>query len=273
MNFITKANAMKIVTSSINDVKGLNGTIYEPMKIYFFSKYEKNQLLAIKELLKDPEKYFTEIYVPIETEDTYTLVYEGNNPCYHESDECEFLYSNMRNYKIPEDIVEMGKEKVLEFREWFKSVQYLLIDESKLDVFVARLHARWGINTNVNALNYDNSGISSYDNIEIPELKKRINAQIKAAGRFYYESELNKKILSKFSRISFLAYKDDPIYGNETGLSDEELKSFLKHYNKKYKKPIKSDLVEYYKLEYNPKIEMRGKILNQLGFKSCSQCH
>jgi len=47
MTFITKANAMKIVTSSINDVKGLNGTIYEPMKIYFFSKYEKNQLLAV----------------------------------------------------------------------------------------------------------------------------------------------------------------------------------------------------------------------------------
>ena len=48
---------------------------------------------------------------------------------------------------------------------------------------------------------------------------KNINNKIKDAGRYYYESPMNPKILSKFSRISVIAHKDK-IYGNDTEKRD-----------------------------------------------------
>ena len=48
-------------TGDNSDIKEASFTekIYH-IPIYFFNNYEKNSLLAIKELLKNPENYFTE---------------------------------------------------------------------------------------------------------------------------------------------------------------------------------------------------------------------
>ena len=61
------------------------------------------------------------------------------------------------------------------------------------------------------------------DDRSIEEIKEDIDKLIKKAGRFYYASTKNKKILSAFSRLTFLAYKDEQIYNNETGYSDREV--------------------------------------------------
>ena len=73
MGYITLANANKIISQSDINELDLEGEIYH-IPIYFFSKYEKNELLGIQELLKDPKKYFTEIYQPYESVDTYSYV-------------------------------------------------------------------------------------------------------------------------------------------------------------------------------------------------------
>lgn len=269
MSFITLSNTKRIIYSS--DIKNIDieGSIYK-IPIYFFSKYEKNALLAIQELLKDPENYFNEIYVPYEVVDTYSYVYEGQKPRYHEYSCCPRLNSDYQNFEIPPEIKCQGNEAIEEFREWFKKVEYLL---EKPDIFVARLHARWGIITNPQAINIANSGSVKFENIKIEELEKRIDGRIKAAGRFYYKSEKNKTILHRFSKLTFLAKIEDPIKINDTGYNDDEVKTLLNEYDLTFKQPLMSDLVEYYRLKLNPEIIMEGLLLFRLGFKSCGHCH
>jgi hypothetical protein len=269
MAYITLANTNKIIFDS--DLKGLDleGQVYK-MQIYFLSRYEESALLAIQELLKDPEKYFTTIYKPYKPKDTFSFVYEGKKPGYHQYSCCPMLNSDYQNFPIPEQIKEKGQTAVIEFREWFKTVEHLL---EKPDVFVMRLKAKYGIETNPQAINKDNSGNTAIKNETIEEIETRIDGLIKNAGRFYYASDKNKKILSRFSKWTFLAYKTDPIDGNETGYSDEEVRKLLKEYDETYKRPLKSNLIEYYRLKFNPEIKMEGYFLEKLGFKSCGHCY
>jgi hypothetical protein len=269
MAYITLANTNKIIFKS--DIKELNlqGEIYR-IPIYFLSKYEENALLAIQELLKDPVKYFNEIYQPYEAVDTYSYVYEGQQPAYHKFSCCPRLQSDYQNFEIPSDIQEKGPEAVKEFREWFEEVKYLL---DRPDVFVARLQARWGIVTNPKAINRDNSGSTIIENLTIKELEDKIDTLIKEAGRFYYKSNKNKEILKRFSKFTFIAYKDDDIHDNDTKYSDEEVRQLLKHYDEEYKRPLKKYLIEYYRLKHNPEIKMEGYLLDRLGFNPCGNCH
>ena len=270
MSYITLSNAMGIINNS--DIKEASFTekIYH-IPIYFFNNYEKNSLLAIKELLKNPENYFTEFYQPIERDENNNYVYQGSAPSHHKSFECPRLNSDYKNYEIPSDIIDQGLEVADEFRAWFKSVAYLL--ERDPDAFVTRLYARWGILTNVKAIEIRNSGSTKMDDRSIEEIKEDIDKLIKKAGRFYYASTKNKKILSAFSRLTFLAYKDEQIYNNETGYSDSEVKALLKYYDEKFKQPLKDTLILYYRLDLNPDIEMKGQYLERLGFHSCNHCN
>ena len=62
MAYITQANLKRIIyRSSIKEMR-LQGKVYK-LPIYFFSKYEENALLAIQELLKDPDVYFRDLYI------------------------------------------------------------------------------------------------------------------------------------------------------------------------------------------------------------------
>lgn len=269
MAYITLANTNKIIFDSDLNGLDLDGQVYK-MKIYFLSRYEESALLAIQELLKDPEKYFKTIYKPYKPKDTFSFVYEGKKPGYHQYPCCPMLNSDYQNFPVPEQIKEKGHSAVIEFREWFKTVEHLL---ERPDVFVMRLKAKYGIETNPQAINKENSGNTAIKNETIAELEERIDGLIKDAGRFYYASDKNKKILSRFSKWTFLAYKTKPIDGNETGYSDEDVREILKVYNESYKKPLKSNLIEYYRLKFNPEIKMEGYFLENLGFKSCGHCY
>lgn len=269
MAYITLANTNKIVFNTELKNLDLSGEIYK-MRIYFFSKYEENALLAIQELLKDPEKYFNEIYVPYEPVDTLSYVYEGKHPAYHKTTDCSRLIAKYENFEIPSDIKEKGKETVKEFRNWFETVKHLL---ETPDVFVMRLQAKWGIITNPKAISRDNSGSTEIEELTIEELEKNIDSKIKAAGRFYYANSKNTEILKRFSKYTFLAYRDEPIDNNNTQYSDDEVKSLLKEYDKEFKRPLKRMLIEYYRLKFNPEIKMEGEILEQLGFRPCGSCY
>jgi len=269
MAYITLANSSKIVFNG--DLKGLNlkGEIYK-IPIQFFSNYEKNALLAIQELLKNPEEYFSTIYKPYEPVDTYRFVYEGNHPSYHSNTNCPRLNALYKNFEIPQSIRDRGIELVKEFRVWFESVKHLL---DRPDVFAARLQAKWGIVTNPNAISIDNSGHTEIENISIQELEEKIDSKLKEAGRFYSQDNKHKIILKRFSKFTFLAYKSEKIENNGTGYSDSDVKDLLKKYDTEFKKPLKKMLIEYYRLKHNPEIRMEGDILEQLGFKPCAFCH
>lgn len=269
MSFITLANTNSIIFKSNIQNLNLKGEIYK-FKIYFFSKYEENALLAIQELLKNPEYYFKDIYVPYKPEDTYTLVYEGQKPSYHKYACCPRLQSDYQNFEIPIKIIEQGNDQVQEFRRWFETVKHLLDNP---EIFAMRLHSRWGIVTNPKAINRENSGITIVENYTIKEIEEKIDELIKAAGRFYYDNNKNTTILKQFSKLTNLAYKSEPINRNDTGYSDSVVKELLKFYDEEYKKPLKKYLIEYYRLKFNPNIKMEGYLLEQLGFRPCSYCH
>jgi len=269
MAFITYASAKSIIQKIKTTSLYLKGDVYK-RPIHFFSKYEINSLLAIQELLNDPENFFKEIYKPMSIGDNFKYVYEGQKPAYHSSSECEFLKSDFRNFEIPATIKSKGKDEVINFRNWFKQNEYLL---DKPDVFVMRLNLKFGIITNPNAINFENSGYSEIHNYNLAQIEEKIDDLIKRAGRYYYAGEKNTAILKRFSKCTFLAYKSWPIENNNTGYKDEEVKYFLKEYDNLFKKPLKKFLTEYYRLKLNPKIKLEGFLLDQLNFKPCCKCY
>ena len=268
MAYITISNAMHIIYKT--DIKSLNleGSVYKT-KIYFFSKFEENSLIAIQELLKDPEKFLAEIYKPIVVKDTHKFVYEGKPPAYHKTIDCQRISSNYENFEIPEAIRIKGIDEVINFRKWFEENKYLL---DKPDVFVMRLELHWGIVTNPTAIKRDNSGWTEIVNYNLEEIEQRIDELIREAGRYFNESDKNRIILKRFNKYTHLAYHEEPIENNDTGYSDEIVKALLKDYNTKIKRPIKKLLIEYYRLTLNPDLKLEGNLLNQLGFKPCGQC-
>jgi hypothetical protein len=269
MSFITLANTKKIIFNSNTKSLDLKGDIYK-IPIYFFNKYEENALLAIQELLKDPEKYFSEIYKPYKPIDTYSYVYEGKKPSYHKYRCCPRLQSDYQNFEVPQEIKDKGTDAVQEFRQWFETVKHLL---DKPDIFVERLRIKYGIVTNPKAINLENSGLTKRENLTIDELEERIDSLIKEAGLFYYKNKKNTTILNRFSKYTYIASKPDEIYTNDTSYSDVEVKKLLKDYDREFKIPLKRLLIEYYRLKQNPEIKMEGHFLEQLGFLLCKYCH
>ena len=268
MAYITLSNAKSIIFKTELNSLNLIGDIYKK-QIYFFSKFEKNRLLAFQELFRDPQKFFTEVYKPIRVIDTHTLVYEGNPPAYHKSVECPRIYTDYENFEIPEAIYAKGIKVVDEFRKWFKHNKHLL---DKPDAFVFKLELIWGIKTNPKAIYLQNSGSTEVDNYNISELEKIIDDIIIEAGKIYNKNDRNRSILRRFNRYTFLGKSKVPINNNDTGFTDEIVKPLLNEYEVLIKKPIKKFLIEYYRLTLNPNIKLEGNLLEQLGFKTCGLC-
>lgn len=204
MAYLTKSNSLKIIARiDFKQIGNLEGEVYiKP--IYFFSDYEKKNLLGLKELLKDPEKFIREYYIPIETKDSFIYIFEGGQPAYHFKSDCERLNSNYKNFEIPQEILDKGKDEVLKFRAWFKENQYLL---DKPDVFVARIQMAFGVVMNPKAIDYENSGVEEKENLNLEELEKRINKYIFDAGQYFNNANQEKKeIIRRFQKYTFLAY-------------------------------------------------------------------
>lgn len=271
MPFITTSNAASIVKQSEFN-PDIIGDIYKK-PIYIFSKKEIASLLAIKELVSDPEKYFNSYYTPIVRKDTFRYVYEGRPPAYHSFTDCSRLTSDYKNFEIPKEVVEKGEDTVLKFRRWFRENAYLL---EKPDAFQARLLAAFGVKMSLSQLKADNSGSEQLDDqlkgIKLDELENRIDILLKEAGRYYYASEKNTTILKKWGKRTGLVYSSFPIDDNDTSYSEEEIKVFLRDYVERFKKPLRFLLIEYYKVKHNPKMEFQGALLDQLGFKYCREC-
>ncbi len=270
MAFLTKSNSLRIIASiDFKKIGNLNGHVYKK-PIYFFSQYEKNNLLGLKELLSDPENFIREFYVPIENIDSFKYVFEGGKPAYHHNHNCSRLNSNFKNFEIPEAIRERGKDEVFKFRKWFKENQYLL---DKPDVFVARVFSAFKIQVNPKAIDYDNSGVEIIENLNLEELENRIDNYISKAGQYFNSSNNEKKnVIRRFQKYTFLAYSENTIHNNDTRFSDSAIKKFLKQYDIHFKRPIKELLIEYYRVLHNPNLKFEGSLLEQLGFKPCNSC-
>jgi hypothetical protein len=266
--YITSHNAHKVVTrNNIKDIN-LSGEIYKH-KLYIFSKYEENSLLAIQELFKNPEKYFNEIYNPMVIFDSRRYIYKEQQPAYHTSKNCDRLHSDYTNFELPQEIIDKGEGEIERFRAWFLDNRHLL---ETPDIFVMRLELAFKIKYNPKAINYENSGFSEMKNYSLEKLEFEIDTLIKEAGRYYYASAKNTNILKSFGKFSGCAFTEKPLYNNYTGFSDNEVKSFLKDYHLRFKTPIKKMLIEYYRVKLNPKLEFAETYMEAIGFRKCGTC-
>lgn len=281
MAYITKSNSQRILRKiNLADIGDIEGEVYKK-PIYFLSKFEIKYLLLMQSLLKDPEKFAIEVYKPIVNKDTFQFVYESEQPpAYHTNKNCERLTAGFKNFEIPFEIKERAKEQggeelekmqVQKFRDWFK--KHFELFQTDSEGFLKRLDIDWNVQRRVNEIEKDNSGIENIENYNLADLEKEIDKIITEAGRFFTSNPDKQSIIRRFQKLTFLAYKKDEITSNDTGLSDEELKKFLLHYDITFKKPIKKYLLEYYRVKYNPDLSFEGKLLERLNFRECSVCN
>lgn len=268
--YITKSNSERIIKKiDLKNISNLEGEVYKK-PICWLSTLEKNKLLLLKALLKDPENFIEHYYVSVNSTDKLKYVYEGEKPAYHLKPDCEWLNSDYRNFEIPEEIREKGKEEILKFRSWFKQNQYLL---EKPDVFVARLQTAFGLTTVPKAIHYRNAGIETKENLNLEELEKRIDKYLDDVEQYFNESTQEKKeIIRLFKKRTFLAYSNKSIYNNYTRFSDETIKKFLEQYDILFKIPTQELLIEYYRVLLNPDLKFEDVLLENLGFKPCEAC-
>jgi hypothetical protein len=118
-----------------------------------------------------------------------------------------------------------------------------------------------------------NSGITDIKNASLEEIQSEIDRILSEAGKLFRASEKHREILRAYQKRTYLAYKDSPLPENNTNYSDDEVKEFLKDYDERFKKPLKANLIMYYRMRYNPDLSFDGKLLDQVGFHPCKQCH
>ncbi len=101
--------------------------IYNDAIIYFMlNKLEIKYLFNYRSILEDEKKYVIDYYqfVP-ERRDQHNFVFETDRRMkYHLYDDCAYLASDYIDFRIPEDIKDLGNDAVQYFRDWFKSKGY-----------------------------------------------------------------------------------------------------------------------------------------------------
>ena len=86
----------------------------------------------------NPNKYgdILKLISILEPKDDFRYAYEPTKPSYHKDKDCEFLYRNYDNFKLPAGLFEAyGEEGVNNFREWFKLKGENLVKEEKMNSF------------------------------------------------------------------------------------------------------------------------------------------
>ena len=271
MAYITLNNLRKISRNIIADKSFETEAIYKN-EIYFFNAFEKKQLSALKSLIENPSELISSFYTPINgyvDKQKYVFEEEGQTNAYHSRQDCRLLHNPYTNVKLPVGLKEAGVT-IKDFRKWFTNDMKRHFELKKYDVIIAAVKFKYGVTVHQNDfITFENSDSTFVNNYSLTELEQDIDKRIKSAGRYYYD---NISILKPFSLKTYLAYKEEIIEDNETGLSDQDLKIFLKDYDKRFKEPVKTLLIEWYKIKFNPEMHIEGSLLEQLNFKPCSCC-
>jgi len=272
MAYITISNSKKIIRKL--DEMQLDAIAEKLYKwdIYFFSKRESANLKGIRELLRDPINFATHYYHPIVVVDTLRYVFPESKPAYHKDSTCERLHSHFRNVEIPFEIRNIGKDECIKFRNWFNKNTFKQDDPKD---YIRKLQAAFPYIGEINprAIDYNNSGTEEKVNYSLKELEKNIDDVLRAAANFFKSNPDKQNIIRRFQKWTFLAYITGDLYNNDSGLSDQELKSFLGDYEKNFKTPVKESLIEYYRLQFNPEMTFDSNLLDKLGFRICYKCY
>lgn len=278
MAYITVATA-----NSIKDWLKINKVVLSKIlykkEIVFLNNKEKEYLLLYKFLCEHSDKIW-EYYEKLPPKkDQYKYVFESDNriPVYHNSRDCPKLHSDFKNYEIPELIKEQWENSIMKYRSFFKEHKGLLENDPSL--FLVKVNNLFNLKYQSKEVLYANSWFTEFENLSLEDLENKIDNIIEREKHFFENpdiSEYIKKSLKKFRDKSYLYKSKEKITSNNTNeskLTDEDLKKLLQRYDQEYKKPIIKYLREYYRIRFNPELNIEWPILDQLWFKKCHICY
>jgi hypothetical protein len=271
MAYITVSNSNKLI-KRLDDVKldSIADNIYK-RDIYFFNRRESANLKGIRELMRDIEQFFREYYRPIEVVDSYKYVYPESTPAYHKDCNCERLHSDFMNIEIPVPIQQKGVSEIMKFREWYRKTEF---DKDNPKDYIYKVQQQFPYVGAINpqTVRHNNSGAEKKENYSLEDLQDEIEHILDMCEIYFDENPNLRDIIYRYQKMTFLGYVDGALKNNRSGLSDEQLKSFLRAYDKTFKQPLKERLIEYYRVKFNPEMEFEGALLEKLGFRPCSKC-
>ncbi|MGL5126070.1 MAG: hypothetical protein ACRC6U_08860 [Fusobacteriaceae bacterium] len=273
--YITKSNLNRLVRSfkiqranfnfNIKDIgHGLDNCC-------LFSTFEKNQILLSKNIIQDQESFLSNnknILIKNESEKNYEYkIFKSSPPAYHKNSECDRLNNDYENYIIDE---KLPKEKINEYREWFK--KHILLFEGgnkealNFKIFLKKHNEKWGVELEIPIHeNKKNSGTETINLDRIVEIKKEIIEICRVVDA------KDKKFFKTKLKQSYIAEKND----------SKEIKNlYIKKYTKelkeihKKKQEIIKILIQFF-LDKTTKDKryFSKNILEIAGFKACRCCN
>lgn len=284
MAYITNANFRRITREfdvpdgknfTFDDIviwRSPKGAVVDKDHPFIFGWWEVNRLLAFKEFCKDADLAVKHFYKKIEKpQDSFKYIEPERSPAYHCNINCEAMHSSLQRIEIPETIREQGKEKVKEFRNWWKDHESLR--ESDPGAFVARLNIVFHTElSNYEVEDRSNSGVHELDdNRSIEEIDSNIRDLFNGLYAWAKKDRDRWKIFIKFKQLSFLGNSDNSINADLGIYSEEEVKEVLKHVHP-IKEEITEELKKLYQRRYIPDLDFQASLLESLGFVPCFTC-
>jgi len=250
-------------------------------KFEMLNKSERRRLLAFKEYVQCGEIALNKDYQKINTEDTGRYITENNHPAYHIDGNCERLFADFAAVEIPAMIREQGSEKITEFRAWYnKHASMLEESDAKRENFYLLLHAKFGVvREDFVYVQHNNSGRVHIDNASGDEVVLKIKALLEK-WTLWLSDESDKQEFEKRLFVINKSFRGKNAYQyNSTEplnwggcFTDDEYKKVLETIQLDFKQPLESLLEEYYRVKYNPDLQMDEDVLSQLGFCACPYC-
>lgn len=256
-----------------------------------FSDVEVKDILTYKALCQDPDLIKVTTFKKVQVQDSLRYLEPERTPCYHIDKDCQALNSDYEytSIKIPNVFIEKfpveeRKQKVEEYRQYFKKLinefnvkhggNWMDIKDHK-SRFAFRISAHFNIpDTDVfdrDLVDAKNSGLRVLRNDEVSYLKEEISTGFKEL----WEDENRKRLWREkrwLFRQSWLGNKKDDIYGDISPYTQDEVKQILRGIQRIKRGKIIDNLKHLYHVQYCPKLEYDEMFLQKLGLRPCYQC-
>ena len=262
MSFITKSNAKSILFEiDLAKVGNIPTDGIYPGDLSVLSESERRWLAAGRMFYEDFDFFVKYAYKKKEKPvDTRKYVYEGRMPSYHADRTCGNLLSDYFNFAIPVEIQSRGKEGVDRFRIWFRANEHLLQEDTRRFITRMELEFRLKNPPTVTSLEAPNSGIEEIQNLSLDQLRANIDTLLEDAEQMRSSGEQSSRLIRRYGNLAHKLSNDEE--------TDRILKEWLA-----IKQKVKSMLLEYFKVSFNPDLSFDGMLLDQLGFRQCRSCH
>jgi hypothetical protein len=260
--FITYSNFRSFLYEFEPRKKGKNKYHFDEFHIDCLSEKDISLLEVARDFLANPEELLTHKYVRVERIDDYEFVVAPKNPAYHLKRNCSLLKSNFQEYMIPDVVSHKGYFEIKKYRFWHKKNK--LFARYNFEKFKEKHKVVWG--SELRIWNIPNSGNMAFFNMTINELEEVVKFKIDEIMKFKSENP------NKWAEIQSNSYSVTP-HGSVAPHGAVNRNRDLLGFNKKFKNPLISTLLHYYRAKLNPDLDFNVDILNQLGFKLCKSCN